>query len=504
MAERENFLFWRLAYFLIAESGYRIIRITEDHSEIWFENIKNKNARMLRMVRSDLDWANWVERDKQMVAVQADKLRKQLFARNLNMLNIYVTSHPPIDADEDYLEKQIIAGQGKTKLSTIVLTRQNYSQSFLKIGETLGKQPMFDIQNDYDDAEIYMLSQGVLKKAAQQENEDRQLFEFTKPLFTYIFIAIQVLVFFILEANGGSTNMETLVKYGAKYNPLIIEGEWWRFITPIFLHIGFLHLVMNTLALYYLGSAVEKMFGHWRFLGIYLFSGFTGALASFIFSENISAGASGAIFGCFGALLYLGFAYPQLFFRTMGMNVIVLIIINLIFGFTVPGIDNAGHIGGLIGGFLSTGAVHFPKKRNLKGQAIFLCAMVIISVSMINIGYHDDRPDVMNGIVQEKIKNGKVEEAYNMLAPYVSEGKGNAITFFQLSYLEIQLKKYKSAKQHLLNAIKLQPDFHEAYFNLALLYYEEQDILKAREYAQKANSISSQKKYQEFLQEIGD
>nr|WP_267917672.1 rhomboid family intramembrane serine protease [Lederbergia citrisecunda] len=191
-----------------------------------------------------------------------------------------------------------------------------------------------------------------------------------------------------MEASGGTTNTETLIKYGAKYNPLILNGEWWRFVTPMFIHIGFIHLAMNTLALYYLGTAVEKMFGHSRFVFIYLFSGFMGTLASFVFSPSLSAGASGAIFGCFGALLYLGFSYPQIFFRTMGMDVITVIIINLIFGFTTTGIDNAGHIGGLIGGFLATGSVHFPRKQKHKNQLVFLLSAIMIVGGLFYTGYH--------------------------------------------------------------------------------------------------------------------
>ena len=91
-----------------------------------------------------------------------------------------------------------------------------------------------------------MIQQGVLKKAAHHENEERNLFEFTKPFFSFFFMAVQVIVYLLMEVNGGSTNTSTLIKFGAKYNPLILEGEWWRFFAPIFIHIGFLHLVMNT------------------------------------------------------------------------------------------------------------------------------------------------------------------------------------------------------------------------------------------------------------------
>ena len=109
---------------------------------------------------------------------------------------------------------------------------------------------------------------------------------------------------------------------------------------------------------------------------IYVVAGIFRTLASLLFSPSISAGASGAIFGCFGALLYFGTIYPSLFKRTMGGNVLIVIAINLIFGFSVPGIDNAGHIGGLIGGYLAAAIVHFPKstKGSVSGISIdFKC-----------------------------------------------------------------------------------------------------------------------------------
>lgn len=78
-------------------------------------------------------------------------------------------------------------------------------------------------------------------------------------------------MFILLEITGGSTNIENLIKYGAKYNPAIMEGEWWRFVTPIFLHIGLSHVIMNSIAIYFLGTIVERVYGRIRFILIYLF-----------------------------------------------------------------------------------------------------------------------------------------------------------------------------------------------------------------------------------------
>src|SRR5690625_3009511 len=107
----------------------------------------------------------------------------------------------------------------------------------------------------------------------------------------------------------------------------------------MFLYIGFLHLFMKLLAIYYLGTTVEKIYGSVRFILIYFLAGIGGGLTSFAFSMSVSAGASGAIFGLFGALLFFGVIHKKIFFQTMGRGIITIVVLNIIFGFTVSQID---------------------------------------------------------------------------------------------------------------------------------------------------------------------
>ena len=105
-----------------------------------------------------------------------------------------------------------------------------------------------------------------------------------------------------MEAYGDSTSVQTLVTFGAKVNPLIADGQYWRLVAPIFIHIGLMHLVFNSIALLTFGRIAEMIYGHTRFLAIYLVSGIAGVVLSYLLSRGISAGASGAIFGLGGAL----------------------------------------------------------------------------------------------------------------------------------------------------------------------------------------------------------
>jgi rhomboid protease GluP len=158
-----------------------------------------------------------------------------------------------------------------------------------------------------------------------------------------------------MEAVLGGADGLTLIVLGAKENSLILRGEYWRLLTPIFLHIGIVHLLFNSYALNLFGREVEGLFGSFRFAVIYFLSGIGGSLLSFAFSPSVSAGASGAIFGVIGAMA----AFLIRNRNTLGaqgrqhlQSLVFMIGINLFLGTTLPGIDNFGHIGGLVVGFL--------------------------------------------------------------------------------------------------------------------------------------------------------
>ena len=174
-----------------------------------------------------------------------------------------------------------------------------------------------------------------------------------KPIATWVLLGIIVVVFGLEYLAGGSTDPEVLVRLGAKVTPLIAAGEYWRLFTSMFLHIGLMHLFFNGYALVVLGTELERLLGWQRFLSLYLLSGLFGSLASYAFSDSLSAGASGAIFGLIGALAAF-FALHRQQLGSWGqrrlMNILFLIAINLFLGFTQPWIDNWAHMGGLVAG----------------------------------------------------------------------------------------------------------------------------------------------------------
>jgi rhomboid protease GluP len=178
----------------------------------------------------------------------------------------------------------------------------------------------------------------------------------SRPIATYVLLALIVVVFvadFILEQ---LTGQPILFYLGAQVNSWVGAGEYWRLLSAIFLHGGLMHLAFNSWALYSLGRDIESFYGLLWFTVLFFISGLAGNIAWYVFGTDVpSIGASGAIFGLIGAEVAYFVRNRQLFGafgRQRLGNLAILIGINLVFGFTVPNINNFAHLGGLTAGFL--------------------------------------------------------------------------------------------------------------------------------------------------------
>ncbi len=175
------------------------------------------------------------------------------------------------------------------------------------------------------------------------------------PYVTYILIGVCV-VMYLLQVSTSYFSIIDITSALDKNNALIIHGQLWRLITPIFLHGSILHIAFNMYALFYFGRMIERYYGHSRYLGLFILSGFAGNVISFMFSPYQSLGSSTSIFGLLGAVGVLLYQNRQIFgqvARQALSQVVIIAVVNLIIGLT-PGsaIDNWGHIGGLVGGTL--------------------------------------------------------------------------------------------------------------------------------------------------------
>lgn len=175
---------------------------------------------------------------------------------------------------------------------------------------------------------------------------------------TLVLILINIAIFLLETKDGGSTNTDVALKYGAQYQPLIRRGQYYRLFTAMFLHFGGYHLLLNMYALSAIGPAVEYVCGPVIFLIIYLGAGLAGNIATMVLDEKtgrrgLSAGASGCIFGLLGACFVLAAAGYGFSMR----SILITLAINLVYGFSSKRINMMSHAGGFVGGAVITAVV---------------------------------------------------------------------------------------------------------------------------------------------------
>ena len=216
----------------------------------------------------------------------------------------------------------------------------------------------------------------------------------TRPWLTRALTVANAAVFLVMAVAGIDVLRPGPLDYidwGSNFAPLTAGGEWWRLLSAMFLHFGPLHLLFNAWALWAIGSLVERLFGHVRFGAIYAVAGLAGGLASIAWNPLVnSAGASGAIFGIIGAQLAFftrsGHRLPSGVVRAQRNSTLAFIAYSVTFGFIVPGIDNAAHLGGLASGFAMgwllarpLGALARPPQERLGILAAVALAVVLVA-----------------------------------------------------------------------------------------------------------------------------
>lgn len=210
--------------------------------------------------------------------------------------------------------------------------------------------------------------------------------EFQKYRITYSIIILNLIVYIfsaLFSRDLIDMNMQVLVDMGALYGPFtVLKGEWWRLFTAMFLHAGMTHLLMNMFSLYIIGRGAEMYFDTKSYLSIYLFSGLLGGLASlYMHPVSVGIGASGAIFGVFGALAGFFLAHRERIAahsKAFMKDFAIIIGINLVIGFSIPSIDVSAHLAGLVVGFIGG----FVLSKNPKWILTYSITMVLFIIAI--------------------------------------------------------------------------------------------------------------------------
>ena len=361
-----------LVHYFITEENYTPIVVKGVKDEIWLENLDGP----YRIIRIN---SNYIHNDEQYqfdlfkTKKVMEQIRKKTLSLSMNTLNIFINLNDRVQIKEN--EKNISSIQ----IHDIdeILKNKNIIQIFPKIKNKLIK--------DKEGIDLIVnVTNDINAKTVEDNKVFTKIFEPKKMIITPILIALCVLVFISMYIWGnGSENTITLLLFGANFRPLVQAGEIWRLATSMFLHIGIIHLVVNMYSLYIIGKQLESFLGRWKFLIVYLGSGILGSFLSVVVHSSISAGASGAIFGLLGSLLYFGYHYRLYLGTVLRTQVIPVIIINLLIGFMLPGIDNFCHIGGLVGGYLLTMVLGVPgktrKSDRINGSIVLILLVAFLS-----------------------------------------------------------------------------------------------------------------------------
>ena len=348
MADEKNVMVMKLLHYFITEKNYNPIILQGVENEIWLENLSN-DCQIVRIVSGYIHNDEQFGFDKFKTQRIVKKIKKKTLSLNINVLNIFVN-----------LGDNVHFANPEQNLFWVKATDEKDLEKNDYIKKYFPDLPKKLICNEKG-AELFMkITKDINKHNQEDSKKVEKVFKPKFPTVTYAILAINIIVFLIPLLYGQS---EAMVAQFCVHGPSIRYGQYYRLFTGMFLHGSLLHIIFNSYALYVLGSQLESFLGKFKFTIIYLLGGVMGSLFSITFNgDTASIGASGAIFGLMGALVYFGYHYRVYLGNVIKSQIIPLIVFNLVLGFVMSGVDNSAHIGGLIGGSLATVALGIKDK----------------------------------------------------------------------------------------------------------------------------------------------
>lgn len=365
-----------LVHYFVTEENYSPIVVKGVKDEIWLENLEAP----YRIIRIN---SNYIHNEEQYkfdvfkTEKVMEQIKRKTLSMSMNTLNILLNVSEDLEFN---VEAKNIASIKINDMEEIA-TDENLLGIFPKLQSKLIK--------DKEGIDLIVnVTNDINAKTVKENAMFSKIFEPKRSIITPLLIISCVLVFIAMYIFGnGSEDSNTLIMFGANLKYLILKGEVWRLFTCMFLHIGILHLLVNMYALFIVGKDLEGIMGKLKFTLIYLGSGIIGSLFSAVLNNSISAGASGAIFGLMGSLIYFGYHYRLYLGTVLKTQIIPVIVLNLLIGFLSTGIDNYAHIGGLIGGYLITMALGIPgketKRDRINGSIVLVLLIVFMSYMLI-------------------------------------------------------------------------------------------------------------------------
>lgn len=374
----KDVLVMKLLHYFITDKGYNPIILRGVSNEIWLENM-DAPYKIVRINTSYIHNKEQYDFDMFKTKKIVGRIKMKTFTFYMNTLTLF------LDLGEDV---ELVS---KDNIECVKITGED---DIAKSKEIIDAYPDIPTKLTFDEDGIELfakITNDINIKNMKDAKEAEEVFSAKTPYITYILIGLNVLIFILMYILGsGSENIHTLINFGALNKLLVMDGQYFRLITNAFLHIGVVHLICNMYALYILGKDIESFYGKVGFSIIYIMSAIIGSLMTLIFVEDnvVSAGASGAIFGLMGSLLYFGYNYRTTLNNMISKQILPIIMLNLFIGFTTEGINNFAHLGGLLGGYIASMAVGVKYKTSKSEKvngSIVLILLLLFLIYMVFI-----------------------------------------------------------------------------------------------------------------------
>ncbi|MBQ8902372.1 MAG: rhomboid family intramembrane serine protease [Bacilli bacterium] len=363
-----------LVHYFVTEENYTPINVQGVKNEIWLENL-DAPYKIVRINSKYIHNTEQYNMDMFKMQFVIKQIKKKTLSFKMNALNICLDLNKGVEVTE---EDNLIATVNITDIEDVK------KDKFLSSVYPKIKTNKFKKTDNLD--KIIDVTDDINKKTEAENKKFENVFKPKKIIVTKLLI-IACIVMYLLSLFLTNNFTESLILLGANNRGLVLNGEVFRLIANAFLHGSVIHLAVNMYSLWIIGTQVETYLGKVKFFIIYILSALMGSLFSIIFYENsLSVGASGAIFGLMGALLYFGYHYRLYLSNALTSQIIPIIIVNLFLGFSMSGIDNGAHIGGLIGGYLATMIVGVKykstKRETINGLIVYtlLVAFLLYTV----------------------------------------------------------------------------------------------------------------------------
>jgi len=361
--EKKDFVLMQLLHYFITVENYSPMVVKGAKNEVWLEKM-DAPYRIIRINANHIHNDEQLNTDLFVVKNIVRQVRKKTLSFSINTLNILLDIGGNVNMKSSNKIECISIDSEKG------LEHSNINKLYPSLKNNL-------IPED-DKLEFIMnITNNINKKNEQESIKYNKLFGNKESSITNIIILINIALCILANYLLVEGNMD-LFTLLANNRTLVQKGEIYRLVTSAFLHQNLFHLMFNMYALHVIGSQVESFVGKWKYLTIYFVSAITASLLSCTINTTWSLGASGAIFGLMGMLLYFGLFYRLYLDKALKTQIIPLILMNLGLGFVIQGIDNAAHIGGLIGGFLITMALGLNENKKTSDRINGVVCLVIL------------------------------------------------------------------------------------------------------------------------------